>query len=85
MWVSVDTSFHGGSNDIIGGRVRLRRPEISLSSHGGILVLDTRFIALQKEQTSVGKILSYSFILQYKIFSLSLPTKKKEIVTACFY
>ncbi len=25
----IDVAFHGGSNDIIGGRCRLRRPEIS--------------------------------------------------------
>jgi hypothetical protein len=25
----MDAAFHGGSNDIIGGRGRLRRPEIS--------------------------------------------------------
>jgi hypothetical protein len=51
--MSMDGVFHGGSNDIIGGRVRPKRPEISLSSHGGILVLAKRFTALQKEQTSV--------------------------------
>jgi hypothetical protein len=28
--VSMDTSFHGGSNETIGGRVRLRRPELLL-------------------------------------------------------
>jgi hypothetical protein len=28
----MDALFHGGSNDIIGGRVRPKRPEISLSS-----------------------------------------------------
>jgi hypothetical protein len=27
--VCMDAAFHGGSNDIIGGRGRLRRPEIS--------------------------------------------------------
>jgi hypothetical protein len=27
--VSLDATFHGGSNDTIGGRGRLRRPEIS--------------------------------------------------------
>ena len=27
--VCMDATFHGGSNDIIGGRGRLRRPEIS--------------------------------------------------------
>ncbi len=27
--VPMDVTFHGGSNDTIGGRVRLRRPEIS--------------------------------------------------------
>jgi hypothetical protein len=26
--VSIDASFHGGSNDTIGGRVQPRRPEI---------------------------------------------------------
>jgi hypothetical protein len=41
--VSMDASFHGGSNDTIGGRVRPRRPEILLFSHGGILILATRF------------------------------------------
>jgi len=29
--MSMDASFHGGSNDTIGGRVRPRRPEILLS------------------------------------------------------
>jgi hypothetical protein len=28
--VSMNTSFHGGSNETIGGRVRLRRPELLL-------------------------------------------------------
>jgi hypothetical protein len=28
--VRLDATFHGGSNDIIGGHGRLRRPEISL-------------------------------------------------------
>jgi hypothetical protein len=55
----MDATFHGGSNDTIGGRVRLRRPEISSicplqlspilgSSHlHGVLVLVTgnKFIA----------------------------------------
>ncbi len=27
--VPMDATFHGGSNDTIGGRVRFRRPEIS--------------------------------------------------------
>ncbi len=36
----MDATFHGGSNDTIGGRVRLRRPEISPPD-------------LQKEQTNV--------------------------------
>jgi hypothetical protein len=49
----MDASFHGGSNDTIGGRVRPRQPEILLSSHGGNLVLTKRFAVLQKEQTSV--------------------------------
>jgi hypothetical protein len=49
----MDASFHGGSNDIIGGPVRPRRPEILLSSHGGILVLAKWCIVLQEEQTSV--------------------------------
>ncbi len=44
--------FHGGSIDIISGRVRPRWPEILLSSHSGVLVLATQFAVLQKEQTS---------------------------------
>ena len=28
--MSMNTSFHGGSNETIGGRVRLRRPELLL-------------------------------------------------------
>jgi hypothetical protein len=51
--VSMDAPFHGRSNDIIGGRVRLRRPEISLSSHGSILVPVTLFTVLQNEEISV--------------------------------
>ena len=57
--VCMDATFHGGSNDIIGGRGRLRRPEVSPiyplqlspilgSSHlHGVLVLVTgnKFIA----------------------------------------
>jgi hypothetical protein len=38
--VSMDAPFHGGSND---DRVGPRRPEIVLSSHGGVLVLVMRF------------------------------------------
>ncbi len=38
----MDATFHGGSNDTIGGRVRLRPPEISPICPD-----------LQKEQTSV--------------------------------
>jgi hypothetical protein len=38
--------FHGSYNDIIGSR------EISLSSQGGVLVLATWLVILQKEQTS---------------------------------
>ncbi len=33
--VSIDASFHGGSNDTIGRHVRLRQPEVPLFSHGG--------------------------------------------------
>jgi hypothetical protein len=32
----MDAPFHGSFNDTIDGRVRPQRPEISLSSHGGI-------------------------------------------------
>jgi hypothetical protein len=49
----MDASFHGGSNDIIGGPVQPWRPEILLSSRGGIIVLAKWFAVLQKEQTSV--------------------------------
>ncbi len=42
MGVPMDATFYGGSNDTIGGRVRLRRPEISLICPD-----------LQKEQISV--------------------------------
>jgi hypothetical protein len=45
--------FHGGSNDITCYCARPRRLEISLSSHGGVLVLAMWFTVLQKEQTSV--------------------------------
>jgi hypothetical protein len=47
----MDATFHGGSNDIIGGRGRLRRPKISpiypLQLQHGVLVLVTgdKFIA----------------------------------------
>ena len=46
--VCMDATFHGGSNDIIGGRGRLRWPEISPIYHLlGVLVLVTgdKFIA----------------------------------------
>ncbi len=55
-------SFHDMSNNTIGSRVRLRRPEISpfwfevvlAAPHcHDVLVLATRLVALQKEQTSV--------------------------------
>jgi hypothetical protein len=49
----MDASFHGGSNDIIGGPVQPCRPEILLSSRGGIIVLTKWFAVFQKEQTSV--------------------------------
>jgi hypothetical protein len=51
--VSMDAPFHCGSNDTIGSRVRPRRPEILLSSHGASLSLPHGFAVLQKEQTSV--------------------------------
>jgi hypothetical protein len=46
--VPMDATFHGGSNDTIGGRVRLRRPEISPIRPD-----------LQKEQTSVVNTVYY--------------------------
>jgi hypothetical protein len=39
----MDALFHGGTHDHIGGRVRPQQPEITLSSHGCILVLAIRF------------------------------------------
>jgi hypothetical protein len=44
----MDATFHGGSNDTIGGRVQLRRPEISQI-----------FPNLQKEQASVVNTVYY--------------------------
>ncbi len=35
VWVSIDASFHGGSNDTIGELVRHWRPELPPFCHGG--------------------------------------------------
>jgi hypothetical protein len=49
----MDVPFHAGSNDTISSCVRTQRPERSVSSHSGFLVLATQFADMQKEHASV--------------------------------
>ncbi len=60
----MDATFHGGSNDTIGGRVRLRRPEISLICPD-----------LQKERTFVVIIVYY----RWKFIGGVVDTSKQFI------
>ncbi len=64
--VPMDATFDGGSNDIIGGRVRLRRPKISPVSPD-----------LQKEQTSVVNIV-YQHVKNLSAVLLSPDLQKEQ-------
>jgi hypothetical protein len=78
----MDEPFHGCSNDIIGSRDRPRRLEISLSSQGGVLVLATWLVVLQREQTSVTKIIEPVFAKTSPNRSFCLT--ENERFGACF-
>ncbi len=64
--VPMDATFHGGSNDTIGGRVRLRRPEIL-----------HRFVPIFRK---IRPLSSIQFIISEQIFSGVDDTADKTVL-----